>query len=125
MSAIHEARLHLAKSAEFLGAAQASLDAGFFNAATSDAVLAGINAKDAICLKLTGRTRKTENHNDAVDDLSRAGRAAADLAPTMSRLIKLKSRSQYQSASVAQQDARSAVEWAQRMCDAAKAILTA
>lgn len=59
MTAVHEARLHVRKAEEFLEAAEISLDRGLFNAATSDAVVAGINSKDAICLKLTGRTKKS------------------------------------------------------------------
>jgi uncharacterized protein (UPF0332 family) len=57
VTALSEARAHLRKAKEFLTAAEFSLDLDLFNAATSNAVTSGINAKDAICLRLTGRAR--------------------------------------------------------------------
>ena len=123
MTALHEARLHLDKAEEFLQAAEMSLELELFNAATSDAVNSGINSKDATCLKLTGRTHKSENHSEAVAELKHAGKAGSELAPTLSRLIKLKTKSQYQSVSVAQQDARNAVDWARRLYEGAAAIV--
>lgn len=123
MSALHDARSHLAKADEFLLAAKASLDLALFNAATSDAVIPGINSKDAICLRLTGTTGKSDSHSSAIDELSRAGRLGRDLAPTLSRLLQLKTKSQYQSMTVAQVDATRAVEWARRLRDAAADIV--
>lgn len=64
MSALRDARAHLAKAQEFFDAAELTLDLDLYNAATSNAVTSGINSKDAICLKLTGKTDKTENHVD-------------------------------------------------------------
>ena len=123
MSALHDARSHLAKADEFILAAESSLDRGLFNAATSDAVIAGINSKDAICLKLTGATGKSDSHSSAIDELSRTGRLGRDLAPTLSRLLQLKTKSQYQSTAVAQVDATRAIEWARRLRDAAADIV--
>ena len=125
MSAIEEARAHLAKAREFLQAAHFNLDLELFNAATSNAVVSGINSKDAICMRLTGTTKKADNHNEAVAELKAAGPAGASLAPTLSRLLKLKTKSQYQPASVAEADATKAVEWASRMLEAAEAVVTA
>ena len=56
MTPSNDAKAHLAKSQEFLASAEDNLALGRLNAATSDAVISGIDAKDAICLKLTGRT---------------------------------------------------------------------
>lgn len=123
MGALEEARGHLQKADEFLAAAESNLELDLCNAATSNAVSAGINAKDAICLKLTGRSGKADRHGEAVDELRRAGAEGARLAPTMARLLKLKNRSQYQAASVASTDAARAVEWARRMCVEAKEIV--
>lgn len=123
MNALQKALSHLAKADEFLQAAEISLASALFNAATSDAVVSGINAKDAICLKLTGTTGKADRHGSAVDELSRTGQLGRDLAPTLSRLLQLKTKSQYQSATVAQIDAVRAVEWARRLRDAATGIL--
>jgi hypothetical protein len=125
MTALQDARAHLAKAREFLEAAKFDLDLDLFNAATSDAVIAGINAKDAICLRLTGTTRKSDNHADAVAELKAAGPAGAALAPTLSRLLKLKTKSQYQSASVAANDANKAIEWATRLVEGAEEVVSA
>lgn len=95
MSALTQARDHLNKAREFLEAAEIDLDLEFFSAATSHAVIAGINSKDAICLKLTGRTTKGDNHHEAVAELKPAGPEGADVAATMSRLLKLKTKAQY------------------------------
>ncbi len=57
MSALNDATAHLAKSREFLRAAESNKELNLYNAATSDAVISGINSKDAICLGLTGRSK--------------------------------------------------------------------
>ncbi|WP_394289207.1 HEPN domain-containing protein [Microbacterium sp.] len=119
-----EARAHLAKAREFLAAAVASLEAEQFNAATSSAVICGINSKDAICLRLTGRTRKPDSHHEAVTELRSAGPPGAMLAPTLGRLLRLKTKSQYQSASIAMGDAARAVEWATRLLENAEEIVS-
>ncbi len=56
MSALNDATAHLAKSREFLPA-ESNKELNLYNAATSDAVISGINSKDAICLGLTGRSK--------------------------------------------------------------------
>jgi uncharacterized protein (UPF0332 family) len=117
-----QAHLHLSKAREFLEAAEANQDLELYNAATSAAVISAINSKDAICLSLTGRTNKSENHNEAVSDLRRAGRAGADLAPTLSRLLKLKTKSQYSPVSVTSSDTSRAVQWAQRLMTGAEDV---
>ncbi len=82
LTALEEAQLHLAKAREFLDAAETSRDLGRYNAAASDAVISAINCKDAICLALTGRTGKSDNHAQAVDELKRSGPVGAELAST-------------------------------------------
>lgn len=124
MTPLNDARAHVAKAREFLEAARFSLDLGLFNAATSNAVLAGINSKDAICLRLTGRTRKADGHHEALAELRDAGPAGAQLASTLSRLLKLKTKSQYQSASVSAADAGKALDWAVRMLEVAEATVS-
>jgi uncharacterized protein (UPF0332 family) len=123
MGALQDAKAHLGKAEEFLAAAEINVDLDLFNAATSNAVSCGMNAKDAICLKLTGRTDKTENHDEAAEELKRAGAVAAGLAPTLRRLLGSKSKSQYQTASVAKTEAMRAIEWARRMYAGAKEIV--
>ncbi len=117
------ARAHLAKAEELLTAAELALDEGLCNAAASGAVISGINAKDAICLALTGATNKSDDHTRAVAELVQAGRAGEALAPTLSRLLKLKSKSQYQTQSIAGADATKAVTWAGRLVRGAREIV--
>lgn len=124
MNALAAARAHLAKAREFLVAANLAHDQELYNAATSNAVLSGINSKDAICLKLTGRTTKSDDHTDAVRELTATGAEGRTLAPVLRRLLARKSKSQYQSASVSAADARKAVEQATRLFDAAQVITT-
>jgi hypothetical protein len=66
MTAFSYARIHHAKAGEFLEAAEANLGRKLYNAATSDAIISGINSKDVICLVLTGRTDKSDKHAAAV-----------------------------------------------------------
>lgn len=123
MTARTDAEGHLTKAKSFLEAAQTTLELELYDPATSDAVVAGINAKDVICLMLTGTTNKTENHAAAIGELKTAGQAGADVVSTFQRLLRLKTRSQYQSSAVSAADATKALEWAQRMVDAAQDVL--
>ena len=79
MTALEEARRHLAKAREFLDAAETSRDLGLANAASSNAVISAINGKDAICLAVTGRTSKSDNHTQAVDELRGSSPVGAEL----------------------------------------------
>lgn len=130
MSALDEARAHLAKAREFLTAAELDLDLGLFNVAASNAVISGINSKDATCLRLTGATAKTDNHATPLAELRAAGgngpygASTKQMATTLGRLLKLKNKSQYQTLDVARADAVKAVEWAQRLLDAASEIVS-
>lgn len=120
---LQDARAHLAKARKFLDAAELEFNAEWYNAATSSAVLSGINAKDAMCLKLTGATGKGQDHSTAVPELKKAGKAAAAVAPTLGRLLKMKTRAQYQTTAIATRDAESAVRWAGQLYAAAEQIV--
>lgn len=120
MGAREDALSHLLKAREFLDAAGLELKMELYTAAASSAVLAGINAKDAICLRLTGRTGKSDDHRAAVPELAAAGPAGKALESTFRRLLGLKTAAQYQSAPIGRNDATKAVEWADRMVDAAR-----
>ncbi len=124
MGALEEAKQYLAKAREFLEAAQVNFDLKLFNAATSNSVTSGINAKDAICLTVIGRTSKSEDHNAAVDELSRSGPDGRSVAPTLRRLLTLKQKAQYQEMSVAAADAKRAVKWAELICENAQHVVS-
>ena len=124
MGALEQAQGHLRKAQEFLEAGELTLDLGMFDAATSSAVHSGINSKDAICLKLTGTTGKSQNHNDASAELRKAGRKAAAVADDLKRLIAAKPKAEYQSIAMARSEAAKAVERARRLYNAALEIVT-
>jgi hypothetical protein len=122
VSAQHDARAHLGKAREFLEAAGLELEMDLPTAAASSAVLAGINAKDAICLQLTGRSARVADHRSAVPELASAGPAGKALESTFRRLLGLKTAAQYQAAPISRTDATKAVAWATRMVDAARDV---
>jgi len=124
VSALTSARAHLAKAREFLEAAEVNRDLELYNAATANAVTSGINSKDAICLALTGRTDKGDNHEEARAELREAGPAGRALGPTLGRLLRLKPKAQYLQASVAASEALKAVEWATRLLDGAQEVVS-
>ena len=122
MGARDDARSHLRKAREFLEAAGLEYETELHTAAASSAVLAGINAKDAICLQLTGRTGKSEDHRSAVPELAAAGPAGKALESTFRRLLGQKTAAQYQAGPIGRTDATKAVDWATRMVDAARDV---
>ena len=65
MTPLEAARRHLTKAQEFLAEADSALASGRANVATSNAVIAGINAKDAICLVLVGKTAEADEGGQA------------------------------------------------------------
>lgn len=123
MIALRAAKEHLAKAREFLEAAELSQDLDLNNAAASNAVTSGINSKDAVCLTVTGRTEKNDNHTQAIAELKNSGRVGNGLATTFSRLLKLKPKAQYQSASISATDAAKAVDWAAQMLEGARSVV--
>lgn len=123
MTALSDARAHLGKARQFLESARISHDFQLYDAAASSAVVSGINSKDAICLALTGKTTKSEDHTQAVKELRQSGPVGSDLASTFSRLLGLKTPAQYLTTETAQSQAEKAIEWAQRMYDAAEGVV--
>ena len=123
MTALDDARAHLAKAREFLDAAEVTHELGLYNAATSNAVTSGINSKDAICLTLTGRTGKADDHKSAVPELRASGPIGREQASTLDRLLRLKPRSQYQPESIAASDAERSIRWAERLLGAAERVV--
>ena len=124
MSALKDAKAHLAKAREFLEAAELNHDLALYNAATSNAVTSGVNSKDAICLKLSGRTEKSENHAEAIIELKSTGVVGRTQATTFERLLRLKAKSHYQTVSISASDATKAIAWAARMLEAAVGVNT-
>jgi hypothetical protein len=110
-----EAIAHHRKASEFLEAARDALASGWSNAATSNAVSAGINAKDALCFILAGRSHAAEDHRAAIVELRRLGERGRDAAVQLDRLLALKDRAQYDRRDISDTDAKSAVRRAERL----------
>jgi hypothetical protein len=118
-----EALAHLAKSREFLAASIAATDAGWHNAAASNAVTAGINAKDAPCFVLTGRSAAADDHRAAVGELRALGPLGREPAGALDRLLGLEDRAQYDRRGLTASDARAACRRAATLVDAATGAL--
>ena len=113
MSASEDATAHLAKATEFLEAAELAIDAGLQNAATSNAVISGVNSKSAICLRLTGRTGRAGNHAEDIAELNASGAIGQAQVATFDRLLRASSGS----------DSGQAIEWAGQLVTAAKSVM--
>lgn len=124
MSAPESARAHLTKAREFLAAAEVNREQELYNAATSNAVTSAINSKDVICLALTGRSGRGDNHDEARAELRAAGPAGRALEPTFGRLLRLKSKAQHLEVSVPASEALNAVAWASRLLDGAQEVVS-
>ncbi len=85
MTPLEAARRHLTKAQEFSAEANSA------------------------CLVLVGKTAKANDHRQAVGELRKVGKIGADLAPTLDRLLKPRTKSPYQSLSMTMKDAQSAV----------------
>ena len=118
-----EAVAHVGKAQEFLDAAEMAADVGWHNAAAANAVTAGINAKDAICLLLAGRTTAADDHRAAVAELRALGRAAGDAAIALDRLLGVKDRAQYDRRDVSEADAKAALRRARTLVETAVRLL--
>ncbi|HEY4027672.1 MAG TPA: HEPN domain-containing protein [Candidatus Dormibacteraeota bacterium] len=118
-----EARAHLDKAREFLDAARAALDASWHNAAASSAVLAGINAKDALCFALAGRNVAADDHRAAVNELRALGAPGREPATALDRLLGLKDRAQYDQRGVTATDAQAALRRAGTLVEAVERVL--
>lgn len=70
------------------------------------------------------RAREFLEAAEAIAELRAAGPAGVALTSTLSRLLKLKTKSQYQPVSVAAADATKAVEWATRLLEGADEVVS-
>jgi HEPN domain. len=68
----NHAKTFLKKAEEYLASAQDNLDLERHTPAAGDAIHAGISAKDAIVVSLTGSTPKSKDHSTATKELVRA-----------------------------------------------------
>lgn len=104
-----DVRAYAAKAEEYLEAAENALEGGLYNAATSAAIHAGINAADAITGALRGMRSSDADHSRAVDLLEASGKDGKDASKQLARLLPLKTKAEYDSGSVPRSKAETAV----------------
>ncbi len=106
----NHARNFLKKSQEYLASAEDNLDLHRYTVAAGDAIHAGISAKDAIVVTLTGATTKGRDHAAAAKELARALGPRTDATVAVRALRELIS-------------AKADVEYGTELVDAAKATV--
>jgi hypothetical protein len=115
-----DARGFLGKAADFLEVAEQALEEGRLSPAVSLAIHAGIDAADAICVVKLGTTWSGDNHAGAVDHLRQADKKAATY---LSRLLGMKTRSEYDSVDPSRSQADSALRAARRFVEIAGTVV--
>jgi hypothetical protein len=93
-----QVRAFASKASEYLAVAEDSFAQGRLTAAAGNAIHAGICAKDAIVIALTGATIKSRDHRQSVKDLRQAlgnAPAAAECERALRELIGAKSDVEY------------------------------
>jgi uncharacterized protein (DUF885 family) len=123
-SATH-ARAYLAKAQEYLASAETNLAAQRHTVAAGDAIHAGICAKDAIVMKLTGQVRKAKDHAGATAEL-KAALGTRDVTASAERaireLIGAKSIIEYSAEATSAARALQLVRRARTLVDIARAL---
>lgn len=122
----NHARNFLKKATQYLDSAQDNLDLERPTPAAGDAIHAGISAKDAIVMALTGVTSKAKDHAKAAGELRTAlgvhpEAAAAEKA--LRELIAAKSEVEYGSALVSLTKAEPFVRRARMLVELAERIV--
>lgn len=118
-----DVRAYAAKAEEYLEAAEHNLQDGRYNAATSAAVHAGINAADAITGALRGMRSSDADHNRAVDLLEGSGKDGKDASKHLARLIPMKTQAEYDPGTVSRSKAESAVKSAGRLVEIERRLI--
>ncbi|MDR1187611.1 MAG: hypothetical protein LBK95_09165 [Bifidobacteriaceae bacterium] len=121
------ARAYLAKAREYLASAEVNFGADRFTVAAGDAIHAGICAKDAIVMRLTGKVSKTKNHGAAVTELKNA-LGKRDVTPGAERalreLIAQKGSVEYGAEAATPATTKQLVRRARTLVDIAAALLS-
>jgi uncharacterized protein (UPF0332 family) len=118
-----DVRAYAAKAEEYLEAAKQDLEDGRYNAATSAAVHAGVNAADAITGSLRGMRSSDPDHSRAVDLLATSGKDGKDASKHLARLIPLKTKAEYDPGMVPHSKAEFALKSASRLVESARRLL--
>ena len=104
-------------------AAHDGLELEPYNAATSAAVHAGINATDAICGTTLGIRSTSPDHAAVLDLLSQAGTEGRKAAASLSRLISVKSQAEYDPSPISRSRAAAATRAAEKILEIARRLI--
>jgi hypothetical protein len=108
-----EAQQHLRKAHEYLDSARAAQETGAVDACAGNAVLATINAADAVAGVLIGE-RWQGPHEGAVGHLARGGEEGRAMAVHLRRVLRWKSRAHYDAVAVPWAEAEALLKAAER-----------
>jgi hypothetical protein len=122
---LREANQLVGKAEEYLQTASDALDEDRFNAATGNAVLAGINASDAILGARTGQRSGGEDHKQAIPLLASVPVDGRQAANALARLVPLKSKAEYDPEPVSRGNAELAIRQATVLVEIARAAIGA
>lgn len=86
--------LNLALADQFLATAFWAHSQGFHNASHTNSVNSAIRAKDAIAIKLAGKSRRLAAHGRAVDELSGLP-GGVEFSKALNRILQDKNRFEY------------------------------
>lgn len=89
------AKSNLKKAQSYLSGSQLSYASGNYDSAAVLASMTAIKAKDAIAIFLSGKSRKTTNHIDAVAELKSFSNVPHDVVRAFREVISRKSETQY------------------------------
>jgi hypothetical protein len=120
-----QARAYLSKAEEYLAAAAESLEARRLIAATSLAIHSAINAADVVTGVRLGRRAAGQDHDEALSLLSQAGADGAEVASQLSRLLLLKTKTEYEPDEIPRSVAEKAVERARTCVVSARRVVAA
>jgi hypothetical protein len=115
----------MSKAEEYLAAAAESLEARRLIAATSLAIHSAINAADVVTGVRLGRRAAGQDHDEALSLLSQAGADGAEVAGQLSRLLLLKTRTEYEPDEIPPSVAQKAVERARTCVASARRVVAA
>ena len=123
-----EAKLFLGKAEQFLAEARSALESARFDAASLNAVHAGISAGDAVAVALAGRRSRDPDHHRAVDLLEQVAGASSSLrshARQLRTLLSSKNIVEYESRRSSQREAADAIRRAERLVGWAAGVIEA
>ena len=117
-----QVRAYAAKAQEYLDAAVAELDAGRAIAATSLAIHAAINAADAVTGGRLGKRAAGQDHDQVITLLAEAGKDGNEVAQNLTRLLPIKTKTEYEPDNIPKAEATRAVERAGRCVAVARRV---